>query len=331
MSDITRHRGDTRRIQRTVKIDGVATNITGWTFMLTINREEDPDDTSEEVAQIAGVIVVAGDGTVKFTPNLADVDWVGVYFYDIEAVDADGGVSTLDKGRWTHPQDITKSDEEFEWTPLTAPSDDDPYVGDGSVDLRAYMSHEDDTYDVTYQTRDTRRVLRVASLQDASYHSTEFTPIGPAFPRDRFPTSGFEFKVTLYVNLAFVWLGAIDRLWSMSVEINADTRGAIASDGYCAIVADGVDYREVTTTPMSVSGWTAAEWLVMGIRFAADGKLYAMAKKEADPDDWQLLTTDLWPASVPLLLTPGMLLRRKDPEDAASLIDFWKYEWRRLS
>ena len=111
MSDITRHRGDTRRIQRTVKENGVAIPITDWTFLLTISREEDPVDTVEQIAQIIGVITDAANGVVDFTPLAKDVDWVGGNFFDIEAVDSDGGISTLDKGQFTLLQDITKDPE----------------------------------------------------------------------------------------------------------------------------------------------------------------------------------------------------------------------------
>jgi hypothetical protein len=117
MSDITRYRGDTRRIQRTVTLDGAAVNITDWSFVLTINREYEPDDTDAQVAQIVGVIADAAAGVVEFTPTLTDVATAGSYYYDIEAVDAGGSVSTLDKGAFTLLQDITKSNPSQTWVP----------------------------------------------------------------------------------------------------------------------------------------------------------------------------------------------------------------------
>ena len=109
MSDITRFRGDTRRIRRYVKTDAQAVvDITDWTFKLTVNVHKDPVDETDQVFQVAGVIADAPNGVVDFTPLAADVDWVGSNFFDIEAVDSDSGKSTLYKGQFTLLQDITK-------------------------------------------------------------------------------------------------------------------------------------------------------------------------------------------------------------------------------
>jgi hypothetical protein len=109
MSDITRYRGDTRRIRRTVTADGAAVNITDWSFVLTINREYNPVNANEQGAQIVGVIADAAAGVVDFIPTLDDVADIGDYYYDIEATDAGGSVSTLDKGAFTLLQDVTKA------------------------------------------------------------------------------------------------------------------------------------------------------------------------------------------------------------------------------
>ena len=108
MSDISRTRGDTYRIRRTVKAAGVAIPITDWTFKLTINKVAKPADETDQVAQIAGVITDALNGVVDFTPQAADVENIGSFFYDIEAIDSGGEKVTLAKGQFIIAQDITK-------------------------------------------------------------------------------------------------------------------------------------------------------------------------------------------------------------------------------
>ena len=108
MSTIARYRGDTRRIRHVVTEDGAVVDVTDWSFVLTISAVESPVDTEHQVAQIVGVIADAAAGIVDFTPEAGDVATAGDYFYDIEATDAGGGVSTLDKGVFTLLQDISK-------------------------------------------------------------------------------------------------------------------------------------------------------------------------------------------------------------------------------
>lgn len=108
MSDIVRTRGDTYRIRRTVKVSGVAVNITGWTFKLTVNAEVNPADDTNQIAQIDGTLFDAVNGIVDFVPLSTDVETAGHYYFDIEATDTDSQISTLDKGSFILLQDITK-------------------------------------------------------------------------------------------------------------------------------------------------------------------------------------------------------------------------------
>ncbi len=109
MSDISRTRGDTYRIRRTVKVSGVVVDITDWTFKLTINKVAKPADETDQVAQIAGVIIDAPNGVVDFTPLEADVETAGSFFFDIEAIDSGGAKTTPDRGQFILTQDITKT------------------------------------------------------------------------------------------------------------------------------------------------------------------------------------------------------------------------------
>jgi len=88
---------------------GVAVNITGFTFKLTVNTKKDPADQVDEQFSITGVIGVAADGTVSFAPTTVNTDISpGKYYYDIEQTDASSRLKTIIKGVCLIIQDITK-------------------------------------------------------------------------------------------------------------------------------------------------------------------------------------------------------------------------------
>jgi len=78
---------------------GVARDITGSTFRLTVNTEANPDPGTQ-LFTIVGVIISAPAGTVGFAPLSTDTDVaLGTYYYDVEETDAGGAVDTLIKGK----------------------------------------------------------------------------------------------------------------------------------------------------------------------------------------------------------------------------------------
>lgn len=110
MTDITRPRGDTAADLITVQNSaGVAIDISGFTFVLTVNSLENPPDSTTEIYSIAGVILVALSGTVEFVPLTANANQLpAIYFYDIQMTDDVGRIKTIDKGKYTYTQDISK-------------------------------------------------------------------------------------------------------------------------------------------------------------------------------------------------------------------------------
>jgi hypothetical protein len=89
--------------------NGVAVDITGFSFKMTVNSERDPTDQVNEQFTIVGVIGVATDGTVSFAPTTTDTNITpGIYFYDIEQTDVSSRIKTIIKGRVKIIQDITK-------------------------------------------------------------------------------------------------------------------------------------------------------------------------------------------------------------------------------
>ncbi len=110
MTDIDRKRGDTAADNVTIQDSaGVAIDITGFSFILTVNSIENPPDNTTELYSIVGTILVAASGTVEFVPTVGDADQVPAeYFYDIQMTDAASRIKTIEKGKYTYIQDITK-------------------------------------------------------------------------------------------------------------------------------------------------------------------------------------------------------------------------------
>lgn len=110
MSVITRYRGDTAADQFTITRDGVAVDITGSTFKLTVNTEQNPTDITNQLLSVTGTITDAAAGQMEFAPSALEADQTpGDYYYDVQMTDASGGIRTIIKGRYRFKQDITKS------------------------------------------------------------------------------------------------------------------------------------------------------------------------------------------------------------------------------
>ncbi len=89
--------------------DGVAIDITGFTFKLTVNSEKEPADQVNEQFTIVGVLTDATSGKVAFSPTTANTDIApGTYYYDVEQTDSGGAIKTLVKAKAIIVQDITK-------------------------------------------------------------------------------------------------------------------------------------------------------------------------------------------------------------------------------
>ncbi len=108
--DVCWGRGDSDAKGFVIQDDaGVAVDITGFTFKLTVSSDKDPLDQVNEQFSVNGVIGVAVSGTVSFAPSISYTDITpDKYFYDIEQTDVGGLIKTLIKGRCEIVQDITK-------------------------------------------------------------------------------------------------------------------------------------------------------------------------------------------------------------------------------
>jgi hypothetical protein len=110
MTDITRFRGDTAADEVTVQTAaGVAIDITGFSFLMTVSTIENPPDANSQLYQITGSITNTAGGVVEFVPSGANADQIPAdYYYDIQMTDTAGRIKTIAKGKYSYTQDITK-------------------------------------------------------------------------------------------------------------------------------------------------------------------------------------------------------------------------------
>ncbi len=107
-NQIDRFRGDTYADTITVKADGMALNVSGYSFIFSLSGEEMPI-TADYIYQITGSIIDEAGGVVEFAPTDGDADQTpGLYYYDIQMTDTLGRKKTIAKGKYKYIQDITK-------------------------------------------------------------------------------------------------------------------------------------------------------------------------------------------------------------------------------
>lgn len=112
MAAITRFRGDTKGFTITIRDGkGNVVDIDQCTLKLSVSAVENPISEVEAAyeMQISGAIIAPpADGKFDIVFVDADVDIIGDFFFDIEFIDANGKITTLDKDTWTMKQDISK-------------------------------------------------------------------------------------------------------------------------------------------------------------------------------------------------------------------------------
>lgn len=111
MTDITRKRGDTYADDYTItnKTTGLPINITGYTFTLTVDPSAAPVDDTANLYSLTGTIIDGPTGRVEFAPTAMQADQLGKFFFDVQMTDGAGRKRTIDSGKYTYTQDITKA------------------------------------------------------------------------------------------------------------------------------------------------------------------------------------------------------------------------------
>ena len=109
MTVINRYRGDTKPVTGVVSLAGVALDVTGCTFILTVDPAKAPADATNNLFSLTGTIVNAATGSIKFPMTATQSNQTpGTYYYDIQLVDAVGDKHTIALDRFGFLQDITK-------------------------------------------------------------------------------------------------------------------------------------------------------------------------------------------------------------------------------
>ena len=108
--DITRKRGDTHVMAFTLQDSaGAAIDISGFSFLMTVDPAEEPPDANNNLFQLTGVLDDAPNGRFSFAPSALEADQApGEYFYDIQMIDAGAAIRSIVEGKFIFEQDITK-------------------------------------------------------------------------------------------------------------------------------------------------------------------------------------------------------------------------------
>jgi hypothetical protein len=108
--DITRKRGDNFPFQFTLTdSSGTAIDITGFTFRMVVDPSPVPEDALSNIFDLAGIITDAVGGVFEIRPTTGDMDITpGVYFYEVQMIDAGSNVRTIVAGQFAVEQDIVK-------------------------------------------------------------------------------------------------------------------------------------------------------------------------------------------------------------------------------
>lgn len=108
--DLCRTRGDSFADQFTVTTTaGAVVDISGASFLLTVDPEPDPTTSAANEFQLTGVITDATNGVFTMTPTSGQTDITpDTYFYDLQMTDSGGNIRTIAKGEYVIAQDITK-------------------------------------------------------------------------------------------------------------------------------------------------------------------------------------------------------------------------------
>lgn len=111
LQEIDRVRGDTKAIPYILTTDdtGLPVDIAGYSFLLSVDTQQNPPDSATQVFQVAGSIVDAPSGKLQFQLTELQADQTpDVYWYDVQVTEDTGAIVTLLKGKWRVRQDITK-------------------------------------------------------------------------------------------------------------------------------------------------------------------------------------------------------------------------------
>lgn len=110
-TNITRVRGDTFPFSFRIKdSNGAAVDITGFSFKLSVDTNEEPTDETSQLFKLTGTVTDGPNGIVQFTLSAVQADQTpSTYYFDLEQTDLVAKIRTVAKGEWNVIQDVTKT------------------------------------------------------------------------------------------------------------------------------------------------------------------------------------------------------------------------------
>lgn len=110
-TNITRVRGDTFPFSFRIKDSaGAAVDITGFSFKLSVDTNEEPTDETSQLFKLTGTVTDGPNGIVQFTLSAVQADQTpSTYYFDLEQTDLAAKIRTVAKGEWNVIQDVTKT------------------------------------------------------------------------------------------------------------------------------------------------------------------------------------------------------------------------------
>lgn len=110
MTAITHYRGDTVPITGVVKLSALPLDVTGCSFVLTVDPSKTPIDATSNLFSLTGTLVSPLAGEIEFPITAVQADQTpAVYYYDIQLLDALGRKRTIALDKFVFKQDITKA------------------------------------------------------------------------------------------------------------------------------------------------------------------------------------------------------------------------------
>ena len=112
MADFEVFKGDAKNFVITVKQNGVAVDITGYTFFMTVKDDINNSDTNANIKKTVTnhTDPTAGITTIALTPTDTDIvisSSTKNYVYDVRMKDTSGNITTLLSGVFKVKQPIT--------------------------------------------------------------------------------------------------------------------------------------------------------------------------------------------------------------------------------
>lgn len=105
-------RGTDKSFKITVKKNGVATDITGWTIYFSVKKQVNDTDANAIIRKVISSHQDAANGITNITIDAEDTreKEVGYFSFDIRVVDDTGRKQSSDTGTFEIIQEITDGD-----------------------------------------------------------------------------------------------------------------------------------------------------------------------------------------------------------------------------